>query len=253
MICSDRVLILTPIKDAASHLNTYFKGLLSLTYPRHLLSIAFLESDSADGTYELFTQRMAELETSFRRAAVYKKDFGYPSPTNYPRYAPHLQLKRRSVLAKSRNHLLFRALDDEDWVLWLDVDVIEYPADIIERLLATGKDIVQPNCVWEYGGPSFDLNAWRDHGALHLHDLRAEGDVVPLDSVGGTMLLVRADVHRDGLVFPSFPYGLHNPRIRTTGNLWPGELETEGLGIMALDLGVQCWGLPNLEIKHHPS
>ena len=66
------------------------------------------------------------------------------------------------------------------------------------------------------------------------------------------MLLVRADVHRDGLVFPAFPYGVQNPRIRTD-NLWIGEIETEGLGIMAHDLGVQCWGLPNLEIKHHPS
>jgi hypothetical protein len=252
MTYSDRVLILTPIKDAASHLNTYLKGLLSLTYPQHLLSVALLESDSSDGTHELLVQRIEELDATFRRAALYKKDFNYPAPTNYPRYAPHLQLKRRSVLAKSRNHLLFRALDDEDWVLWLDVDIIEYPPDIIERLLATGKDIVQPHCVCEYGGPSFDRNAWRDHGALHLHDLRSEGDLVRLDSVGGTMLLVRADVHRDGLLFPCFPYGLHNPRIRTN-NYWLGEIETEGLGIMALDLGVQCWGLPNLEIKHHPS
>jgi hypothetical protein len=248
----DRVLILTPVKDAAGHLDTYLKGLFSLTYPRPLLSIALLESDSVDGTYELLAQRMAELNGTFRRAAVYRKDFGYPSPTNYPRYAPHLQLKRRSVLAKSRNHLLFHALDDEDWVLWLDVDVVEYPPDIIERLLATGKDIVHPNCVCEYGGRSFDTNAWRDHGALHLDDLRSEGEVVPLDSVGGTMLLVRADVHRDGLIFPCFPYGVHNPRIRTN-NLWTGEIETEGLAIMAYDLGVQCWGLPNLEIKHHPT
>jgi peptide chain release factor subunit 1 len=29
-----------------------------------------------------------------------------------------------------------------------------------------------------------------------------------------------------------------------------GELETEGLGIMAGDMGYQCWGMPNLEILH---
>ncbi|HKB64616.1 MAG TPA: hypothetical protein VKC61_02095 [Pyrinomonadaceae bacterium] len=249
---SDHIVILTPVKDAARHLNTYLKGLFSLSYPRHLLSVAFLESDSVDDTHELFAQRIGEFEATFRRVALYKKDFGYPSPTSHPRWASHLQLKRRTVLAKSRNHLLFRALDDEDWVLWLDVDVIEYPPDIIERLLATGKDIVQPHCVCEYGGRSFDTNAWRDHGTLHLDDLRSEGEVVPLDSVGGTMLLVRADVHRDGLLFPAFPYGIQNLRIRTD-NLWMGEIETEGFGIMAHDLGVQCWGLPNLEIKHHPS
>jgi peptide chain release factor subunit 1 len=27
-------------------------------------------------------------------------------------------------------------------------------------------------------------------------------------------------------------------------------VETEGLGIMASDMGVQCWGLPELEILH---
>jgi hypothetical protein len=29
---------------------------------------------------------------------------------------------------------------------------------------------------------------------------------VRLDGVGGTVLLVRADVHRDGLLFPPFRY-----------------------------------------------
>ena len=252
MTNSEQVIILSPVKNAAPHLDSYFRGVYSLTYPRNLISIAFLESDSADGTGERISQRLGDLNATFRRAELFKKDFNFHLPAGQPRYAAHLQVERRSILAKSRNHLLFRALDDEDWVLWLDVDVIEYPADIIERLLTTGKDIVTPNCVYDYGGYSFDMNAWRDHGRLHLHDLRAEGDLVPLHSVGGTMLLVRADVHRDGLIFPSFPYGLANANIRTN-NYWMGEIETEGLGIMAMDLGVECWGMPNLEIKHHRS
>jgi len=247
-----RVLILTPLKDAAHHLDSYFQGLDRLTYPRELLSIAFLEGDSEDGTYEALARRLAKVADRFRRAELHKRDYGFRIPADQPRWAHHLQLRRRSILAKSRNHLLFRALRDEDWVLWLDVDVIEYPSDIIERLLATGKDIVHPNCVLDYGGPSFDRNAWRKRGKLHLDDLRGEGDLVPLDSVGGTMLLVRADAHRDGLIFPPFPYGLRNPKIRKN-NHWLGELETEGLGIMALDMGLQCWGMPNLEIKHHKS
>lgn len=247
-----RVLILTPVKDAAHHLDRYFRGICSLTYRRDLLSLAILESDSTDGTYDAIERRLPELNEAFLRVKLHKKDFGFRLPADCPRYANHVQVRRRTVLAKSRNHLLFRALEDADWVLWLDADVIEYPADSIERLLATGKDIVHPNCVYEYGGQSFDLNAWRKRGKLHLHDLRGEGDLVPLDSVGGTMLLVRADVHRDGLIFPAFPYGLRNPKIRKN-NYWMGELETEGFGIMASDLGVQCWGMPNFEIKHHPS
>jgi len=156
------------------------------------------------------------------------------------------------VLAKSRNHLLSRALADEDWVLWLDVDVIAYPRDIVERLLAAGRDIVQPHCVTE-GGRTFDHNAWRDQGRLLMSDLRAEGDLVRLHAVGGTMLLVRADLHRDGLIFPPFLYGRASPFVRQPNPWLPdtvGELETEGLGLMAMDMGHQCWGLPNLEILH---
>lgn len=245
----DKILILTPVKDAAAHLPAYFCALERLTYPRACLSIAFLESDSRDDTFGALEAKLAELQQQFRRASLWKKDFGFQIPPGTPRYAPHLQVERRGILARSRNHLLFRALDDEDWVLWLDVDVIEYPPDIIETILRAGKEIVHPHCVYDYGGPSFDLNAWRDNGRLHMHDLRGAGDLVELDAVGGTMLLVRADIHRDGLIFPPFPYGLPNPRIRRT-NQWIGEIETEGLGIMASDMGIQCWGMPRLEIRH---
>jgi hypothetical protein len=240
------VLILTPVKDAAAHLDGYCERLLQLTYPHGEVSLGFLESDSGDGTFQSLSRHGRRLRKEFRRVGLWKKDFGYQVPTGIHRGAEPVQAQRRAILAKSRNHLLVHALDDEEWVLWLDVDVIEYPPDIIERLLATGKDVVQPHCVLDYHGQTFDKNAWRDHGRVHLEDLRSEGDLVELDAVGGTMLLVRADLHRDGLVFPSFPYGGRNSRIR--GNL--GELETEGLGMMAHDMGHRCWGMPNLEIRH---
>jgi hypothetical protein len=244
------VLILTPVKNALRYGETYFRNLRALSFPHAAISIGILESDSDDRTYWAFGRNMEKLESEFRRVGIWKKDFGYRLPRGEHRWAPQIQVVRRTILAKSRNHLLFRALDDEEWVLWLDVDVVEYPPDIIERLLSVEKDIVQPNCVREYGGTSFDRNAWRDHGRHHLHDLREEGELVPLDSVGGTMLLVRADVHRDGLIFPAFPYGVGNPKIRRD-NHWLGEIETEGLGIMAADAGVQCWGMPRLEIRHY--
>jgi len=252
MTDGQKLLILTPLKDAAHHVDAYFAGIARLSYPRNLISIALLESDSEDDTPKVFREQLAELDGILRRTGFWKQDFGFNIPRGVPRYAAPFQVRRRCTLAKARNHLLFRALDDEDWVLWLDADVIEYPPNIIERLLACEKDVVQPHCVTEYGGTSFDLNAWRDHGSRHLDDLRAEGELARLDSVGGTMLLVRASLHRDGLVFPCFPYGIGNPKIRRN-NHWLGEIETEGLGIMADDMGIECWGMPLLEIKHHPS
>ncbi len=251
------VLILTPAKDAAPFLETYFSALSKLSYPPELISLGFLESDSRDNTYELVKTKAVRLSGRYRSVGTWKRDFGFEIPPGKPRWSAELQLQRRAALARSRNHLLSRALADEDWVLWIDADVIGYPADIIERLLAAGKDIVHPHCVIEPGyAPrrTFDLNAWRDRGRLHMDDLRAEGDLVPLDTVGGTMLLVRADAHRDGLIFPPFPYGARSALIREN-NLFSssqGEIETEGLGVLASDMGYECWGMPNLEILHYP-
>ncbi|MBA3994178.1 MAG: hypothetical protein C0469_11675, partial [Cyanobacteria bacterium DS2.3.42] len=184
----------------------------------------------------------------------WQKNFGYAIPDGTPRWQPNIQFQRRSTLARSRNHLLFHALDDEEYVLWLDSDVLEFPPDIIQRLLSYNKDIVQPHCVKKYGGPTFDLNAWRDHGRLFMHDLRTEGEIIPIDAVGGTMLLIKADCHRDGLVFPPFLYGKRNAKVRSREDIsmpgQEGEVETEGLGILASDMNFQCWGLPHLEIIH---
>jgi hypothetical protein len=144
----------------------------------------------------------------------------------------------------------------------MDVDLVEYPPDVLRRLLATGKDIVQPHCVKQFGGKTFDCNAWKDHGRLHMDVMRSWGDLVELDCVGGAMLLIRADLHREGLVFPPAYYGRPHPKSRRTGAgdcswvqrrleaIISGEIETEGLGLMASDMGVACWGMPNLEVRH---
>ena len=88
-------------------------------------------------------------------------------------------------------------------------------------------------------GPELLVEGYVRTGNLYLHKLRGDGNVtnvVELDGVGGTMLLVDADIHRQGLVFPPAPY-----RRR---------IETEGLAMMARDMGHSVWGMPNLEIIH---
>lgn len=249
---SATVLVLTPVKTAARFLDSYFAGLESLTYPHHLLSLGILEGDSRDDTAAQIEQRLTRSCRDFARKTFIRRDFDFQIPESSPRYAEVFQAQRRAILARARNTLLFRALEDEDWVLWLDVDVLKYPPDIIERLLAAERDVVHPHCVTAYGGTSFDRNAWSDGGRIHMSDMRGQG-LVRLESVGGTMLLVRADRHREGLVFPPFFYGAKSRWIRDqhplTGTA-SGEIETEGLAIMAKDMGIECWGLPDLEILH---
>jgi hypothetical protein len=249
----DKVLVLTPVKDATLYLDRYFELLAQLDYPPGLLSLGLLEGDSQDGTYETLAALLPALRERYARVTLWKKDYGFRIPQGISRWAPAFQIPRRKVLARARNHLLSRALGDEAWVLWIDVDVTSYPSDLLRALIATGRDIVHPHCVTKHGGPTFDRNAWRDYGRVHMDQLRGGPDLVRLDTVGGSVLLVRADLHRDGLIFPPFLYGRSNPAVRRPGP-WgernAGEIETEGFGLMAADMGHQCWGMPNLEVLH---
>jgi hypothetical protein len=250
------ILILTPIKDGVRFLPTYFQNLLQLDYPHDRISLGFLESDSWDNSFKYLDSHLPALRSRFRRVSLYKRDYHfYP---NMPRWENSIQIQRRSILAKSRNFLLSKALRDEEWVIWLDVDICSYPIDIIQKLLATGKEILIPECVREHTDRSYDLNTFKlessepdldgmHHtidgvklppkglGRLYLENLRSF-DLVEVDSVGATMLLVKADLHREGLIFPACSY--------------KGYLESEGLAMMAKDLGINPWALPNLKIVH---
>jgi hypothetical protein len=247
------VLVLTPVKQAGDHLGRYFEALQGLDYPADRLGLGMLEGDSTNQTYERIAERLPPLRERYRRVTLAQWDAGFQFPEGVPRWALPLQLPRRVVLAKARNRLLSAALADEQWVLWLDVDVVDYPGDVLLRLLASGKEIVTPHCVVEPGGETFDWNAWRDQGRSRMDALRGGPDLVRLDAVGGTMLLIRADLHREGLVFPPYPYGRRNRFARDTNPMLGGdmgEVETEGLGLMAKDMGHECWGMPNLEVVH---
>jgi hypothetical protein len=164
----------------------------------------------------------------------------------------------KETIAKTRNDFLEKTLDPlHDWVLWIDAAVVEYPKDIIARLLASKGRIVVPNCVSDPGGPSTDLSSFLivsqptraglyrfiRSGLLqppqdwwhrrHMHDLRYL-EKVPLHGTGDSMLLVDADCHRAGLRFPEKPYRHH--------------IATEALGLVAREAGVIPIGLPKLEI-----
>jgi hypothetical protein len=247
------VLILTPIKNAARLAEGYVDRILALDRPRGGLSVAVLASDSDDGTVDAFDREFERLRAVGIEARIHERDFGYRIPDGVPRWDPAIQLERRRILALSRNHLLFAALEDQEWVLWIDADVVSYPPDLLVRLVATGGDIVQPDCVRTPDGPSFDLNAWTDAGRWHLDDYR-NFEKVDLHAVGGTVLLVRADRHRDGLIWPAFLYGNDHPRKRrdpqALGRPQIGEIETEGLAMMAYDMGIGCIGVPGIQVVH---
>ncbi|MCX5519506.1 glycosyltransferase [Kaistia defluvii] len=250
------VLIAIPVRDAASTLDALFARILALDFPPERLAIAFLVGNSSDDSLALIQAFLERHRSRFSRTTLLEHDF--PMSGQGPRWSLSLQRKRRSRIARARNLLLREGLLAEDWVLWIDADIIDFPKDVLKRMLAERARVVHPDSVREKDGRSFDQNAWisvrepedhqwikhvhdglyqppAHHLRLYMHDLRYLPRV-RLDSVGGTMLLVDANIHRAGIVFPDTPYR----RL----------IETEAFAALARHHGVELVGLPQLQTRH---
>ncbi|MBF0335490.1 MAG: glycosyltransferase [Alphaproteobacteria bacterium] len=238
---ADRVLILTLVKDAQAQLARHVELLARLDHDPARLSVAFLEGCGRDDSAAVLAGMIPDLRRRYARAELHRHGYG----------APSTERRRLEIMARSRNRLLSLALRDEDWVLWLDADLLDYPPDLLRRLLAADRDIVAAHRVGP-DGRTFDPGTYRHdgledprhlrdgifqppkgHGRLGLDAFQHE-PLVRVDSVGGSALLIRADLHRDGLCFP--PFSHH------------GHIDTEGLAVMAREMGADCWALPGLRI-----
>ncbi|MCJ1450568.1 Golgi mannosyltransferase complex subunit [Mycoblastus sanguinarius] len=192
------------------------------------------------------------------------------------RHKKENQKARRSAMSRARNSLLFTTIGPStSWVLWLDSDIVETPPTLIQDMASHDKPVLVPNCFQRYTNDDgkadtrpYDYNSWQDSqvaadmgASMQPDEIILEGyadiatyrtlmamtadksenrndrAVIPLDGVGGTALLVKAEVHRDGAMFPPFAF-YHL-------------METEGFAKMARRLGWGCWGLPNYFVYHY--
>jgi hypothetical protein len=255
----DRIAIFVPIRDGAPFLERHWALIDALDWPRDRLRLVYCEGDSSDDSRDRLLAFQARHADGFAGIDILQHSGGVRLERR-GRWKPAHQLRRRSVIASVRNTLIRDGLRESDeWVLWLDVDVCDLPADLLKSLLGAQAKIVAPDCVTEPGGRSFDLNTHHDietvrpseyfkhvrHGLfqppssyahrLHMHDLRFLKRA-PLTAVGGAVLLVHGSVHRAGLTFPERPYR--------------HLIETEAFGRMAHDAGLTPIGLPDVEVRH---
>lgn len=248
------ILIAILWSDALQDPDKLLSELAGLTYPGRKISLAFLLFDGSAGMEEALDKKKEEWTGRFARLSVVTRDYGFAWRRSFTENRG--KWIRSSLLSRCRNFLMHHALAKEDWILWLDARVARIPPDLVERLLKARKEIVVPNCVLLGTGQSFDLSSykwqpqagqidWQAHvieglldppaglGRWYLNDL-ALFDCVELDGVGSSTLLVRADLHREGLIFPFFPY--------------KNCMDSEGLAAMARDMGYRCWGLPKVQV-----
>jgi hypothetical protein len=106
---SPRILIAVPVKDAASHLDTHFALLDRLRYQRARITLAYLEGDSRDGTFEALRKRLERVGRRYRRCRLLQQNMGFHLPPGAPRSAPELQLVRRGARPFAQPSPLARA------------------------------------------------------------------------------------------------------------------------------------------------
>ena len=190
------------------------------------------------------------------------------------RHALEVQKERRAAMALTRNELLLSTIGPHtSWVLWLDADVVETPSTLIQDMTAHNRAVLAANVYQRYYDQEkkenairpYDFNNWQESDIgldlaskmsedeiivegyaeiatyrplmAHLYDPNGlVADEMVLDGVGGGCTLVKAEVHRDGAMFPNFPF-YHL-------------IETEGFAKMAKKLGYDVYGLPNYLVYH---
>ena len=149
----ERVLLCTPLRDAAPHLPMFFSHLRNFTYPHHLIDLAFLVSDSKDNTEDLLTELLEALQNDenpaqpYGEISVIHKDFGQSvSQDVESRHGFAAQAGRRKLMAQARNWLLSAALRPyHSWVYWRDADVETCPFTVLEDLMRHDKDVIVPS------------------------------------------------------------------------------------------------------------
>lgn len=148
----ERVLILTPLRDAAPYLQDHFDLLSQLTYPHHLIDLAFLVGDSTDDTLAQLALELERVQTRtdkipFNSAMIVEKDFGVTESQDVEyRHSFEAQGPRRKAMGKARNYLLSAAMKPEhSWVYWRDVDIKDSPSKILEDFIAHDRDILVPS------------------------------------------------------------------------------------------------------------
>lgn len=274
----ERILLCAPLRDAESHLPMFFSHLRNLTYPHHLIDLAFLVSDSKDQTLSLLSKLLHELQADpdekmpYGEISIIEKDFGQKVNQDVEsRHGFAAQASRRKLMAQARNWLLSAALRPyHSWVYWRDVDVETAPFTILEDLMRHNKDVIVPNVWrplpdWLGGEQPYDLNSWQEsETALALADTLDEDAVI----VEG---YAEYATWRPHLAYLRDPYGdpdmemeidgvggvsiLAKAKVFRAGVHFPAfsfekHAETEGFGKMAKRMQFSVIGLPHYTIWH---
>lgn len=272
------LLLCMPLRNAAPVLPMMMSHLSNLTYPRRLIDIAFLVSDSDDSTevdLELGLRAALEKDPNFKdfhSISIYQKDFGAIIGQGFDdRHGVAIQAVRRKLMGRARNWLTSVALKPyHSWVYWRDADIETSPPTIIQDLMKHGRDVIVPNVWrplpdWLGSEQPYDLNSWQESDpALELAKSLNEDDVIVEGYAEYTtwrphLAYFRSAEGNPDEIFDLDGIGgvsiLARACVFRRGAMFPGfafmnHAETEGFGKMCRKMGFTVSGLPHYTIWH---
>ncbi|KAI0455888.1 putative ANP1 protein [Xylaria acuta] len=275
----ERVLILTPLKDASPYLAKYFDLLVELTYPHHLIDLGFLVGDSTDDTLAVLGTELERIQkrkdnVPFNSATIIEKDFGSVTGQNVEdRHSFAAQGPRRKAMGRARNYLLASTLKpNHSWVYWRDVDIVQNPSKILEDFISLDRDILVPN-IWFHRYDEnhvdiegrFDYNSWIESPKALKLASKLDKDIVLAEGykqydTGRTYMAKMGDRHAnpleeielDGIggVNILVKADVHRSGINFPCYAFENQAETEGFAKMAKRAGYEVIGLPNYVVWH---
>lgn len=281
---SPELLVLVLVEDAQAwgkqkssnkrmrSINDLMKLLVGINLDLDTISLAI-----STGSEEEYTtiQRAVSQYPLGRATILYQKDAWGDDLVADRDAAVDPQLVRHSHIAKMRNRLMQSALQNETHMVWLDPDVIQMSPDLVQSMMQHGETdphvgvIAVATYRGKVGGVSaadsstYQLPSKQDRGPIEdanreaalanlidtrksLEDLKetAEDGLVPVDSVGASLLYIKSSLIWQGLGFPHF-----NIVGTTWGRSgWVG-IDSEGLCYVAQMLrGGGCHALMG---EHH--
>lgn len=266
--------------------------LFSLLFYEHdpnAISLAFLcGTQSLYETMVSYTEKWLQTTApSYRKVTLIRAPF-LDSDFKASDHTPSRQKERRRLIARARNFVLFNSLENEEFTLFLDADIVQMASnDFLTRFINSGKDIIVPR-VQKGVILDYDKNSWRGERKVPSVDQLQMMDTnqwdkfkfIPMDVPGKMYHLedhvkilrekdvdpalrdldysVELDSVGGAVLFVKsiiFKQGVVFPTTYIVGTTWERQegydgIETEGICYVAKVLGYKCWAMPNVVAYH---
>lgn len=167
------ILIGTPAKNSKPYLENYAHQLVRLDYPKEKITIAIVENDSDDKTWEFLQEKIIPFFIKFPYKAVclQTKDTGFKL-SHHSRHLKQFSIKRQESIDRTRQHIINNYLDDNEYVLWFDSDLEQVPPLALKIALSYNADVVVP---------LFKLKTSEMYDASSYSDGRFVGELIQED------------------------------------------------------------------------